>query len=84
AHTLPDLESRPDPVALPLADAVRLAFPVREIDTAQALELSFGRQLPPAGIAGVHGALAPDGSVVALLRETDGAARPVLVFAAQG
>jgi hypothetical protein len=28
----------------------------------------------------VHGAFAPDGSVVALLREDGGRARPVLVF----
>jgi tRNA pseudouridine55 synthase len=84
AHTLSNLETLPDPVALPLADAVRVAFPARDIDEAQARELSFGRQLPPAEIDGVYGAFAPDGSAVALLRETDGAARPVLVFAANG
>ena len=52
--------------------------------TAEARELSFGRALPARGIAGVHGAFTPDGSVVALLRETGDAARPVLVFAAAG
>jgi tRNA pseudouridine55 synthase len=69
---------------LPLPDAVRAAFPVREIDDAQARELSFGRSLPRCGVEGVHGAFAPDGSVVALLREEEGGARPVLVFAPAG
>jgi hypothetical protein len=32
----------------------------------------------------VHAAIAPDGSVAALLREVDERARPVLVFAAAG
>ena len=84
ARTLDELAALDDPVTLPLADAVRAAFPVREIDAAETRELSFGRSLTARGIVGVHGAFAPDGSVVALLRESDGAARPVLVFAAAG
>ncbi len=84
ARTLDDLAGLDDPVAVPLAAAVRAAFPVREIDTAEARELSFGRSLPARGIVGVHGAFLPDGSAVALLRESDGAARPVLVFVAAG
>lgn len=84
SRTLDELAALDDPVTLPIADAVRTAFPVREIDAAEARELSFGRPLSPRGIDGVHGALAPDGTVVALLRETDGAARPVLVFAPAG
>jgi tRNA pseudouridine55 synthase len=40
--------------------------------------------LPARGIDGVHGAFAPDGTVIALLREVDGSARPVLVFAPAG
>jgi tRNA pseudouridine55 synthase len=59
-------------------------LPVRDIDATEARELSFGRSLEPRGLDGVHGALAPDGTVVALLRESDGRARPVLVFAAAG
>jgi tRNA pseudouridine55 synthase len=84
ARTPEELAALDDPVTLPLAVAVRAAFPAREIDEAQARELSFGRALPASGIAGVHGAFAPDGTVVALLRESDGTARPVLVFAAAG
>jgi hypothetical protein len=35
-------------------------------------------------MSGVHAAIGPDGAVVALLREEDGRARPVVVFAAAG
>ena len=84
ARTLDDLAAAPDPINLPLADAVRAAFPVRPVDAAEARELSFGRSLQPCGIDGVHGAFLADGSVVALLRETGGAARPVLVFTPAG
>jgi tRNA pseudouridine55 synthase len=83
ARTLDELAGLDDPVTLPLTDAVRRAMPVREIDEAEARELSYGRPLTACGIPGVHGALAPDGSVAALLREQDGRSRPVLVFAAQ-
>jgi tRNA pseudouridine55 synthase len=84
ARTLEQLAALADPVTLPMPAAVRAAFPAREVGTDEARELSFGRSLAPRGIAGVHGAFGPDGSVVALLRESDGAARPVLVFAAAG
>ena len=84
AHTLDELAVLPDPVTLALADAVRTAFAERKIDDAEARELSFGRPLPARGIDGVHGAFAADGSVIALLREADGLARPVLVFAPAG
>jgi tRNA pseudouridine55 synthase len=84
AQTLAALAARPDPVSLPLAEAVRTAFPVRDVDSAEARELSFGRSLPACGIDGVHGALGPDGAAVALLREDEGRARPVLVFAPAG
>lgn len=84
AHTLEHLAGLEDPVTLPLTDAVRTALPVRDIDDGEARELSFGRSLAPAGISGTYGAVAPDGQVVALLRDQDGRAQPVLVFAAAG
>ena len=84
ARTLDELAALDDPVTLPLAAAVRAAFPVRKIDADEARELSYGRSLAPRGVAGVHGAFAPDGTVVALLREQDGRARPVLVFTPAG
>jgi tRNA pseudouridine55 synthase len=84
ARTLEELAELADPVTLPLAAAVAAAMPVRQLDEAQARALSFGKSLDVVGLVGVHGALAPDGSVVALLQEQDGRARPVLVFTAAG
>lgn len=84
ARSLDDLAALDDPVGLPLADAVRTAMPVREIDPDEARELSFGRSLDPHGIDGVHGAIAAPDTAVALLQESDGRARPVLVFTAAG
>ena len=84
ARTLGQLAELADPVTLPLAAAVRQAMPVRDIDTDEARELSFGRALAAQGIEGTYGAIGPDGSVSALLREDGGRARPVLVFAAAG
>jgi tRNA pseudouridine55 synthase len=83
ARTLEELAALQHPVTLPLADAIRLAMPVREIDEAEARTLSFGRPLQADGHPGVHGALS-GGQPVALLREADGLARPVLVFTPAG
>jgi tRNA pseudouridine55 synthase len=80
ACSIEDLGERRDPVTLPLASAIRVAFPVRTVSPDEAAELSFGRALAPVGIEGTHGALTADGEAIALLREDGGAARPVLVF----
>jgi tRNA pseudouridine55 synthase len=84
ARTLDELAELEDPVTLPLVRAVRAAMPVREISTDEARALSYGKTLEPAGIAVTHGAVAPDGTVVALLAESDGRARPVVVFTPAG
>jgi tRNA pseudouridine55 synthase len=84
ARTLEALAELEDPVTLRLADAVRASMPVRDIDEDEARELSFGRSLQPRSISGTHGAIAPDGTVVALLIEDGTSARPVLVFTAAG
>ena len=54
------------------------------VDVDEARALSYGKALAPCGLPGTYGALAPDGSVVALLTEDGSSARPVLVFAAAG
>ena len=79
---------------LPLADAARSLLPVRELSEDEAVELSFGRRIPasrPGGDAGtgadrdtVTAAFAPDGSLVALLKDAGALAKPELVFAARG
>ncbi|PZS27065.1 MAG: tRNA pseudouridine(55) synthase TruB [Pseudonocardiales bacterium] len=84
AQSLEDLAAVDDPVTLPLADAVRAAMPVRQIDQDEVRALSYGKSLDARGIAGTHGAVAPDGTVVALLIEDGERAKPVLVFAAAG
>lgn len=84
ARTLDDLARLDDPVTLPLAAAVRSAFPVRTVSGDEERELSFGRTLAATGMAGVHAAVSSDGRAVALLREQDDRARPVLVFTPAG
>ncbi|MCV2396121.1 tRNA pseudouridine(55) synthase TruB [Actinotalea sp. M2MS4P-6] len=74
------------PRLLSLADAARATFPARELDADEAVELSFGRSLPPSdGTAGTReapvAAYAPDGALVALLARERGRDRPVLVVA---
>ena len=72
---------------LPLAVAARAILPARELSEHEARELSFGRALglDPA-VRGSReapvAAFAPDGTLVALLADERGRARPVLVLAA--
>ncbi|HEY3737163.1 MAG TPA: tRNA pseudouridine(55) synthase TruB [Jatrophihabitans sp.] len=84
ARTLAELEAIGDPVTMPLDEAVRAAFAVRDVADDEAKALSYGKFLAATGIPGVYAAFAPDGGVVALLEERDGLARPVLVFQPAG
>jgi len=83
ARTLPELEEAPG-LSLPLAAAVTAAFARRDVDAAEATDLSHGRPLPGAGLPGTYGVFAPDGRVLALVAERDGAARPLVVLAPAG
>jgi tRNA pseudouridine55 synthase len=86
ARTLEQLAELDDPVTLPMAAAVRAALPVREVSAAELTELSYGRALAigaPTGDGAIYAAIGPDGTVAALLRDEDGQARPILVFAAR-
>jgi tRNA pseudouridine55 synthase len=66
---------------IPLAEAAAAAFPVRPLTPEQALSLGHGARLPAAGMGpGPVAALAPDGTLVALVEERDGMAAPVAVF----
>jgi tRNA pseudouridine55 synthase len=84
ALTLNELAARADPVAVGLDAAVAAAFPRRDVDAAAADRLGHGGKLTPIGLVGPYGAFGPEGHVVALVEERDGAARPVVVFAAAG
>jgi tRNA pseudouridine55 synthase len=80
ARSLEQLEAEPG-LSLTLDEAVAVAFPRRDVDTSEADDLSHGRPLPAAGVEGIQGVFAPDGHVLALVRDRDGHARPVVVLA---
>ncbi|GEB63860.1 tRNA pseudouridine synthase B [Sinomonas atrocyanea] len=82
AHTLEELAG--SLTVLPLADAARSLLPVRELSDGETVELSFGRRIPATGSAELTAAFAPDGELVALVKDVGGQAKPELVFAAHG
>jgi tRNA pseudouridine55 synthase len=80
ARTLDQLAERT--VVIPLPDAASAAFPRRDLSADEASALSHGRPLNATGIpAGPVAAFAPDGSLVALVEDQSGRARPLVVFA---
>jgi tRNA pseudouridine55 synthase len=78
AHTLDELAT--DVALIPLADVVAAAFPRRNVDAATADTLCHGVPLSAGGEAGPVGVFGPDGSVLALVQDRDGRARPLVVF----
>jgi tRNA pseudouridine55 synthase len=66
-------------VMLPIAEAVRQAFPVADLSAEQAADVRVGRplDLPLSELTAVF---APDGEFLALYEPRDGRARPVAVF----
>ena len=79
AHGLDELAERL--TVLPLAEAAAAAFPVRELTAEEARSLSHGGRLPGlGGAAGPVAAFGPDGTLIALVEEKDGVARPLAVF----
>jgi tRNA pseudouridine55 synthase len=79
AQTLDQLADRFE--VMPLAQAAAAAFPRRDLSADEARRLAHGGRLAATGIPGPMAAFAPDGSLVALLAEQDGQARPLAVFA---
>lgn len=85
ARTLDELAALADDVpldVLSLADAARATFPVRDLTPDEARDLSYGKHIDagPPGSEPVA-AIAPDGTLIALLATSGSHARPVLVFA---
>jgi tRNA pseudouridine55 synthase len=67
---------------LPIARAARLAFPARELTDDEARRLAHGIRLPAVGLGpGPAAAFAPDGELVAVVREEGPLARPLVVLA---
>jgi len=89
ARTLEELERQADAdgvlATVPLAEAARSTFAVREITAAEARALAYGQWIQPSALPGTVAALAPDGTLVALLEDTtrrgERLAKPVLVLA---
>jgi tRNA pseudouridine55 synthase len=79
ARTLDELAD--DLQVLPLGDAVAATFPRWDAGSEDARRLALGQRLPPTGLPpGPVGVFGPDGDVVALVEERDGAVRPTVVF----
>jgi tRNA pseudouridine55 synthase len=88
AHTLDQLADNFE--VLPLAQAASAAFPGRQLTADEARRLAHGGRLAVADVAGTAAvtgprtptaAYAPDGTLIALLTEESGQARPLVVFA---
>ncbi|GAA5083235.1 tRNA pseudouridine(55) synthase TruB [Nocardia iowensis] len=83
ARTLDELataaESDASLLSLDMDEAVRTAFPHRDIDETQADDLRNGRWLDPIGLPGVYAAIDPAGRAIALLQESGKRAASVMV-----
>jgi tRNA pseudouridine55 synthase len=79
AKTLDQLAERFE--VLPLAQAAAAAFPRRDLSADEARRLAHGGRLAAAGTVSPTAAFAPDGTLIALLSEESGQARPLVVFA---
>ena len=71
---------------IPLADAARATFPVRDLSAEEVVALSYGQWLEASGTVGTTAAVAPSGELVALVEDVTRSghqkAKPVIVFAA--
>lgn len=66
---------------LPLEDAADALFTRRDLTEKERSELSFGRRISSNETDEVTAAFAPDGTLVALLKNKGAEAKPELVFA---
>jgi len=66
---------------LPLAQAAAAAFPRRDLSADETRRLAHGGRLAPSGADVPTAAFAPDGTLIALVTEESGQARPLVVFA---
>lgn len=62
------------------AAVVRATFPTRLVDEATETDVRHGRPIPAAGLVGTYGVMRAD-RLLALMQESGGSARPVLVWA---
>lgn len=79
ARTLDSLAATPQ-LSYTLDEACLLAFPRRDLSADEAEATRHGRALTAAGIDGVYAATAPDGTVIALLRDESTRTRSAVVL----
>ena len=79
ARTLDELADSPR-LSYSLDEACLLAFPRRDLTTDEAEDTRHGRALKPAEIEGIYAAAAPDGQVIALLRDEAERTKSVVVL----
>jgi tRNA pseudouridine55 synthase len=79
ARSLAALAEHPQ-LSYPLDEACLLAFPRRDITSAEADDASHGRPLTAAGVDGVYAATDPGGRVIALLQDRGGRTKSVVVI----
>lgn len=79
ARTLHELAEQPR-LSYTLDEACLLAFPRRDLTADEAEDTRHGRPLAPAGIDGTYAATAPDGHVIALLKDQGARTKSVVVL----
>jgi tRNA pseudouridine55 synthase len=79
ARTLAELAEQPR-LSYSLDEACLQSFPRRDLTEEETEDTRHGRPLKPAGIEGVYAAAAPDGQVIALLRDEANRTKPVVVL----
>ncbi|TMR42029.1 tRNA pseudouridine(55) synthase TruB [Actinomadura geliboluensis] len=79
ARTLDQFAEKPE--ILPMGEAVAAVFPRRDVSADDARKVAHGGRLPAAGLGpGPVGVFAPDGTLLALVEERGGQAKPLAVF----
>lgn len=79
ARTLDDLAEHPR-LSYSLDEACLQSFPRRDLTTDEAEDTRHGRPLKPAGIDATYAAMAPDGQVIALLKDQASRTKSVVVL----
>lgn len=80
ATTITDLKSQSFS-PLNLTEVARRTFPARDLTDDEVRELSFGRALSASGSNEITAAISPANVLIALLRDDEGKAKPLAVFA---
>ncbi len=81
ARTLSSLSERDTPITHSTLDTVRRLLPCRVVDAGDARKLSHGGKIAPHGMTGPYAVIDPHDTVVGIVAEKAGAARPEVVLA---